>query len=160
MPATRISDFPRPVKTLMLFSVDAVLASAAYWLATIARFGRIPSLSPEHVITGTALAAIFMPTVALALGFCRSVTRFQAPDLASHAAIVSTLCGAILATIAFHGGVRPLQAAGFGLVFALIFFAFLLLLTATSGRLKPRSAFSGLMSAISSGKRQTPCETC
>jgi len=117
---------PRPVKTLILFSVDAVLASAAYWLATIARFGRIPSLSPEHVITGTALAAILMPTVALALGFYKSVTRFQAPDLASHAGIVSGLCGAILATIAFHGGVRPLQAMGFGLVFALIFFAFLL----------------------------------
>ena len=28
---------PRPVKTLILFGVDAVLASAAYWLATIAR---------------------------------------------------------------------------------------------------------------------------
>ncbi|MGH8673835.1 MAG: hypothetical protein ACREVG_05950 [Burkholderiales bacterium] len=68
-----------------------------------------------------------MPTIALALGFYRSVTRFQAPGLASHAGIVSALCGAILATIAFHGGVRPLEAVGFGLVFALTFFAFLLL---------------------------------
>jgi FlaA1/EpsC-like NDP-sugar epimerase len=122
----KFTELPRPIKTLILFSVDAVLASTAYWLATIARFGRIPSVSLEHVITGTALAAILMPTIALALGFYKSVTRFQTPDLASHAGIVSGLCGAILATIAFHGGVRPLQAIGFGLVFALIFFAFLL----------------------------------
>jgi FlaA1/EpsC-like NDP-sugar epimerase len=67
-----------------------------------------------------------MPTIALALGFYKSVTRFHTPDLASHAGIVSALCGAILATIALHGGVRPLQAGGFGLVYALTFFAFLL----------------------------------
>lgn len=145
---TNFTELPRPIKTLILFSVDAVLASAAYWLATIARFGRIPSLSLEHVITGTALAAILMPTVALALGFYRSVTRFQAPDLASHAGIVSALCGAILATIAFHGGVRPLQAAGFGLVFALIFFAFLLTSRAAARWILKRPSAGGERVAI------------
>ena len=122
----KFTELPRPLKTLILFSIDGVLAVCAYWIATIARFGRVPSLSLEHVITGTALAAILMPTVALALGFYRSVTRFQTPGLASHAGMVSGLCGAILATIALHGGVRPLQAGGFGLVFALVFFTLLL----------------------------------
>ncbi|MGH8675382.1 MAG: polysaccharide biosynthesis protein, partial [Burkholderiales bacterium] len=147
-PAARLSDFPRPLKTLILFGVDAVLASAAYWLATIARFGRIPSLSPENVIAGTALAAILMPTVALGLGFYRSVTRFQTPDLASRAGLVSALCGAILATIAFHGGVRPLQAAGFGLVYALIFFAFLLFSRAAARWILKRPAPGGERVAI------------
>lgn len=127
MSALHPTKFPRPLKTLILFCVDALLATAAYWLATIARFGRIPSISPEHVIAGTALAAVLMPTVALALGFYRSVTRFHAPNLASRAGIISGLCGAILAAIAVYGGAPPLQAAGFGLVFALIFFVFLLL---------------------------------
>jgi len=122
----KFTELPRPLKTLILFSMDGVLAVCAYWIATIARFGRVPSLSLEHVLTGTALAAILMPTVALALGFYRSVTRFQTPGLASHAGMVSGLCGAILATIALHGGVRPLQAGGFGLVFALVFFTLLL----------------------------------
>lgn len=122
----KFTDLPRSAKILILFVVDAVLASTAYWLATIARFGKIPSMSIEHVIAGTALAAILMPTVAFSLGFYKSVTRFQTPSLVPHAAMVSGICGAILATIALHGGVRPLQAAGFGLVFALVFFALLL----------------------------------
>lgn len=137
LPSPDVVGSPAPpylVRLLIFFSVDAILAVAAYWLATIARFGRIPSLSLEHVVTGTGLAAILMPTIALALGFYRSVTRFQ-PDLVSFAAIVSGLCGAVLATIALHGGVRPLQAIGFGLVFALLYFVFLLLSRAAARRI-------------------------
>jgi FlaA1/EpsC-like NDP-sugar epimerase len=136
----KFTELPRPAKTLILFCMDSVLAICAYWIATIARFGRIPSLLPEHIITGTLLAAILMPTVALALGFYRSVTRFHTPGLASHAGIVSALCGAILATIALHGGVRPLQAVGFGLVYALTFFAFLLLSRAAARWMLKRPA--------------------
>jgi len=144
----KFTELPRPLKTLILFSIDGVLAVCAYWIATIARFGRVPSLSLEHVITGTALAAILMPTVALALGFYRSVTRFQTPGLASHAGMVSGLCGAILATIALHGGVRPLQAAGFGLVFALVFFALLLFSRATARWMLRRPSVGGVRVAI------------
>ena len=144
----KFTELPRPVKTLILFSMDSVLAVCAYWIATIARFGRVPSLPLEHVLTGTALAAILMPTVALALGFYRSVTRFQTPGLASHAGIVSGLCGAILATIALHGGVRPLQASGFGLVFALVFFALLLFSRATARWMLKRPSLSGERVAI------------
>jgi len=144
----KFTDLPRSAKTLILFAVDAALASAAYWLATIARFGKVPSMSLEHVIAGTALAAILMPTVAFALGFYKSVTRFQTPSLVPHAAIVSGICGAILATIALHGGVRPLQAAGFGLVFALIFFALLLLSRSVARVLLRRPAAKGEPVAI------------
>ena len=144
----KFTELPRPVKTLILFSIDGGLAICAYWIATIARFGRVPSLSLEHVITGTALAAILMPTVALALGFYRSVTRFQTPGLASHAGMVSGLCGAILATIALHGGVRPLQATGFGLVFALVFFALLLFSRATARWVLRRPSVGGERVAI------------
>ena len=144
----KFTELPRPLKTLILFSMDGVLAVGAYWIATIARFGRVPSLSLEHVLTGTALAAILMPTVALALGFYKSVTRFHTPDLAFHAGIVSALCGAILATIALHGGVRPLQAWGFGLVFALTFFAFLLVSRAIARWILKRPAPRGERVAI------------
>jgi UDP-N-acetylglucosamine 4,6-dehydratase len=148
LPNMKFTELPRPLKTLILFSIDGVLAICAYWIATIARFGRVPSLSLEHVITGTALAAILMPTIALALGFYRSVTRFQTPGLASHAGIVSGLCGAILATIALHGGVRPLQATGFGLVFALVFFALLLFSRATARWMLRRPSVGGERVAI------------
>ena len=136
----KFTELPRPVKTLILFSMDGVLAIGAYWIAAIARFGRIPSVSLEHVIIGSALAATLMPTVALALGFYKSVTRFHIPGLASHAGIVSALCGAIFATIALYGGALPLQGAGFGLVLALTFFAFLLLSRATARWILKRSA--------------------
>ena len=128
----RFTELPRPAKTLILFCMDGVLAIGAYWIAAVARFGRLPAVSLEQAIIGSALAATLMPTVALALGFYKSVTRFHTPGLASHAGIVSALCGAIFATIALHGGVRPLQGAGFGLVLALTFFAFLLLSRATA----------------------------
>ena len=122
----RLGNLPRSAKTLILFVVDAALAVLAYWLATIARFGRIPTLTPEQILLGTALAAILMPLVALVLGFYRPVTRFHAPNLVSRAGVVSGSCGAILAAIAAFGGARPLQAAGFGLVLALVYFGLLL----------------------------------
>jgi FlaA1/EpsC-like NDP-sugar epimerase len=128
----KFTELPRPAKTLILFGIDGVLAIGAYWIAAIARFGRLPTVSLEHVLIGSALAATLMPTVALALGFYRSVIRFHSPGLASHAGIVSALCGAIFATIALHGGARPLHGAGFGVVLALTFFAFLLLSRATA----------------------------
>ncbi len=130
--AMKFTELPRSLKTLILFGIDAVLAIGAYWIAAVARVGRIPSVSLDQVLIGSVLAAILMPTVALALGFYKSVTRFRTPGLASHAGIVSALCGAVFATIALHGGARPLQAVGFGLVLALTFFAFLLLSRATA----------------------------
>jgi FlaA1/EpsC-like NDP-sugar epimerase len=123
----RFTELPRPLKTLILLSIDGVLAIGAYWIAAVARFGKLPAVSLEHALIGSALAATLMPTVALALGFYKSVTRFHTAGLASRAGIVSALCGAIFATIALHGGARPLQGTGFGLVLGLTFFAFLLL---------------------------------
>src|SRR6185436_19223133 len=136
----KFTEFPRTLKTLILFGIDGGLAIGAYWIAAIARFGRVPSVSLEHVIIGSALAAILMPTVALALGFYKSVTRFHSPGLASHAGIVSALCGAVFATIALYGGAGPLQGAGFGLVLALTFFVFLLVSRATARWLLKRPA--------------------
>jgi len=144
----KFTELPRLAKTLILFSIDGVLAVGAYWIAAIARFGRIPSVSLDHVIIGSALAATLMPTVALALGFYRSVTRFHTAGLASHAGIVSALCGAIFATIALHGGARPLHGAGFGLVLALTFFSFLLLSRATARWILKRPVSRGERVAI------------
>jgi FlaA1/EpsC-like NDP-sugar epimerase len=123
----RLGGLPRPVKTVILLSVDSVLAVGAYWIATIARFGRVPTLTTEQIVLGTALAAVLMPAIALALGFYRTVTRFHAPNLVSRAGLVSGLCGASLAAIADFGGATTLQGLGFGFVFALVFFALLLL---------------------------------
>ena len=53
-----VTGLPRPLKVLVLFCVDAGLASIAYWLATIARFGGIPSIPMHQVLLGTAIAAI------------------------------------------------------------------------------------------------------
>src|SRR6185503_12554447 len=139
----KFTELPRPAKTLILFCMDGVLAIGAYWIAAVARFGRLPAVSLEQAIIGSALAATLMPTVALALGFYKSVTRFHTPGLASHAGIVSALCGAIFATIALHGGARPLQGVGFGLVRALTFFAFLLLSRATDRWILKRPATRG-----------------
>jgi FlaA1/EpsC-like NDP-sugar epimerase len=144
----KFTELPRSVKTLILFSMDGVLAIGAYWIAAVARFGKIPSVSLEHALIGSALAATLMPTVALALGFYKSVTRFHTAGLASHAGIVSALCGAIFATIALHGGARPLQGVGFGLVLALTFFAFLLLSRATARWILKRPATRGERVAI------------
>jgi FlaA1/EpsC-like NDP-sugar epimerase len=144
----KFTELPRPLKTLILFSIDGVLAIGAYWIAAIARFGRIPEVSLDHVVIGSALAVILMPTVALALGFYKSVTRFHTPDLAFHAGIVSALCGAIFATIALYGGARPLQGAGFGLVLALTFFVFLLLSRATARWILKRPAYRAARVAI------------
>src|SRR5688572_16216675 len=146
--AMKFTDLPRSVKTLILFSMDGVLAIGAYWIAAVARFGKVPSVSLEHALIGSALAATLMPTVALALGFYKSVTRFHTAGLASHAGIVSALCGAIFATIALHGGARPLQGVGFGLVLALTFFAFLLLSRATARWILKRPTTRGERVAI------------
>lgn len=144
----KFTELPRPIKTLILFAMDGTLAIGAYWIAAVARPGRIPSVSLEHAIIGSALAATLMPTVALALGFYKSVTRFHTAGLASHAGIVSALCGAIFATIALHGGAPPLQGTGFGLVLALTFFAFLLLSRATARWILKRPASRGERVAI------------
>ncbi|TAK49273.1 MAG: hypothetical protein EPO27_05445, partial [Betaproteobacteria bacterium] len=143
-----LSELPRPVKTLILMSVDAVLACAAYWLATIARYGRIPSLTQEQIVAGTAVAVLLMPAIAFALGFYRSVTRFHAPDLASRAGAVGALCGGALAAIALMGGARPLQATGFGFVFALVYFILLLASRAAARWMLGRSNDPGIPVAI------------
>ena len=143
-----LSDLPRPAKTLILMVVDAILATAAYWLATIARYGRIPSLTQEQVVAGTLVAAVLMPLVALALGLYSSVTRFHAPNLASRAGVVSAICGGLLAAIALAGGAKVLQAGGFGFVFALVFFTFLLTSRAAARWILGRSSEPGIPVAI------------
>jgi FlaA1/EpsC-like NDP-sugar epimerase len=122
-----VMGFPRWVKMLILFCIDAVLASMAYWLATIARFGRIPTVPVEQILMGTAVAAVLVPTLALVFGFYRSMTRYLAPHLPARAGAVSASAGTVLAAIASFGGARPLQAIGFGFVFTLATFALLLL---------------------------------
>lgn len=129
----RITRLPRFAKTLILFCVDAVLSTVAYWTATIARVGGIPSMSQDHALIGTALVAVLMPSLAIGFGFYRSVTRFHTPHMASRAGAVSAFSGVLLGAIAWYGGARTLQAAGFGLVFSLVFFV-LLLLSRTAAR--------------------------
>jgi hypothetical protein len=46
----KFTELPRPAKTLILFCIDAVLAIGAYWIAAIARFGRLPAASLEHAM--------------------------------------------------------------------------------------------------------------
>ena len=60
MVSVSITRLPRPLKILVLFVVDAGLASIAYWLAAIARFGRIPSIPLDQVLLGTGVAAILL----------------------------------------------------------------------------------------------------
>ena len=148
MASVSITGLPRPIKILVLFIVDAGLASIAYWLATIARFGRIPSIPLDQVLLGTGLAAILVPTLALGFGLYRSMTRYLAPQLPACAAAASASSGAILAGIASFGGARALQATGFGIVFALAIFALLLLSRAAARRILGRTGAAGVPVAI------------
>lgn len=148
MPLGDITALPRPVKTLILFCIDALLASMAYWLATIARFGRIPTVPIEQILMGTAVAAVLVPALALVFGFYRSMTRYLAPHLPARAGVVSASAGIVLAAIASFGGARPLQAIGFAFVFALAMFVLLLLSRAAARWLLGRSAGGGPPVAI------------
>ena len=148
MASVSIADLPRPLKILVLFMVDAGLASIAYWLATIARFGRIPSIPLDLVLLGTSVAAFLVPTLALGFGLYRSMTRYLSPQLLARAAAVSASSGAILAGLASFGGARVLQATGFALVFALAIFAFLVLSRAAARRILGRTGAAGVPVAI------------
>jgi FlaA1/EpsC-like NDP-sugar epimerase len=148
MASVSIADLPRPLKILVLFVVDAGLASIAYWLATIARFGRIPSIPLDQVLLGTGAAAILVPTLALGFGLYRSMTRYLSPQLPARAAAVSAASGAMLAGIASFGGARVLQATGFALVFALTIFAFIVLSRAAARRILGSTGATGVPVAI------------
>lgn len=144
----KLTGLPRPIKTLTLFCIDALIASVAYWVASIARFGRIPPVTVEQALMGTAVAALLIPVLALAFGFYRSMTRYFTPNLPARAGLVSAVSGSLLGLIAWAGGARPVGAGGYGLVFALVLFAMLLLSRAAARRIIRSSSVKGVPVAI------------
>lgn len=128
-----ITNLPRPLKALILILVDACLASAAFWLAAIARYGRISNLPAEQILIGMALVALLVPLLAMALGLYKSMTRFFSPQLPARAGVLCLVAGTILGLIGWVGDAPPLRAASLGFVFALVLFA-LILLSRTAAR--------------------------
>ncbi len=118
-----LTHLPRLVKTLILVSVDALLAGTSFWLAVVVRMGSIPAMSLHYVIVATGLVTVLVPAMGIACGLYRPVIRFQVPDLPVRAGLVSGFSGAVVAVIGWAGGAAHLRAIGLGVVFALLLFA-------------------------------------
>lgn len=143
-----ITSLPRPIKTLILFLIDAVLACIACLMATVARFGRIPDLPLETILLATAVAAVPVPILALTFGLYRSMTRYLSPHFPARAGIVSLTAGSILALIGLVGGARPLQTLSLGFIFALGVFVLLLTSRAIARRIIRGPGVAGQSVAI------------
>lgn len=128
MPAiSQLTRLPRPAKTLILISVDALIGGVTFWLAALARSGRIPTMPLYYMVAVTGFVMIIVPAIGLACGLYRPVVRFHIPRLSMRAGLVSGLTGCLLAVVGYTGGAAYSQAVGLGTVFALVLFVLLIL---------------------------------
>src|SRR5688572_25384598 len=99
-----LTRLPRPAKTVILIVVDAIIAAITFWLAGLARSGRIPSMPWPNMFTATAFVMVIVPVVGLACGLYRPVVRFHIPRLSARAGIVGGITGTLIAIVGFAGG--------------------------------------------------------
>ena len=120
---SRLDTLPRSAKTAILVVADSSMAVVAVWFAVVLRAGGIPVVPGFYASIVTVLVMLLVPTVAIVCGYYRLVLRFGTPTLVARSALVSGLCGLILAGIGWYGGTTPMSALGLGAVFALILFS-------------------------------------
>jgi len=121
----QLQRLPRPAKTLVLVLIDAASGGVAFWLATLARTGKVPGLTWQHVLAATVFTMLLVPAVGYLCGLYRPVVRFHIPHLAARVSLVSALNGIVIASVALAGGARYALALGLGVVFALMLFVFI-----------------------------------
>ena len=146
---SRLTLLPRPAKTMILVVVDALIGAITFWVAALARSGRMPSLQWYYMIVVTVFVMTLVPAVGLVCGLYRPVVRFQTPRLSARAGLVSALTGSLVAAYGLAGGAAFSQALGLGLVFSLVLFVMIvlsrhearLLLGASSGRGVPVAVY-------------------
>ena len=122
---SRLTRLSRSAKTLILIAVDSLIGGATFWLAALARLGKIPEVSWQHMVAVTAFVMVLVPVLGLICGLYRPVVRFHIPRLSTRAGAVSGLTGAILAGLGTVGGAALPQTLGLGAVFALVLFVLL-----------------------------------
>ena len=119
---SRLTRLPRPAKTGILVIVDAVIGGITFWLAALARSGRIPSMHLDQQIAVTIFVMALVPAVGSVCGLYKPVVRFYIPTLSARAGSVSALTGFLLALVGLMGGASYQQAIGLGTVFSLVLF--------------------------------------
>jgi len=124
---SKLTRLPRTAKTLILFAVDGIIGATTFWLAALARSGRIPDMHWKYIIGVTAFAMVLVPAVGVLCGLYRPVVRFHIPRLSARAGLVSVLTGSLLAVLGLAGGAALPQAIGLGTVFSLVLFVLILL---------------------------------
>lgn len=167
---SQLTHLPRPAKTLILVVVDSAIGGVAFWLAALARVGRIPALPWQYMLAATAFIMVVVPAVGLACGLYKPVVRFHIPRLSTRAGLVSGLTGILIAVAGFSGGAASAQAIGLGVVFALILFVMLvvsrhearLLLGATTEKGIPVAVYGAgsagrqLVEVLRTGQERSP----
>lgn len=113
---------PRPAKVAILVLVDALFGGLAFWLAALARTGRVPAMHWSLAIAATTFAMLLVPAIGVACGLYRPVVRFHIPRLSTRVGLVSGLAGTAIAAAGLAGGAQMSLAAGLGAVFALVLF--------------------------------------
>jgi UDP-N-acetylglucosamine 4,6-dehydratase len=124
---SRLTRLPRPAKAIILVLIDALIAAMTFWLAALARSGRIPAMSWYYIIAATAFVMVLVPAVGVLCGLYRPVVRFHIPRLSARAGLVSAITGSMLACFGVAGGAAWPQALGLGVVFSLVLFVLILL---------------------------------
>ncbi len=124
---SRLTRLPRPAKTLILILVDSLIGGLTFWLAALARGGRIPTMPWLYMVAATAFVMLIVPLVGLACGLYKPVVRFHIPRLSRRAGIVSGVTGTLIAVVGFMGGAAYAHAIGLGAVYALVLFVLLVI---------------------------------
>ena len=119
---SELPGFPRHVKTTILIVVDALIGATTFWLAALARSGRIPNLPWNSMLFITMFVMVLVPLVGLACGLYRPVVRFHIPRLSARAGLVSALTGLSVTFVGYVGGAAYQSAIGLGAVFGLLLF--------------------------------------
>src|SRR5687768_9254248 len=101
---SQLTRLPRPAKTTILIVVDALIGAITFWLAALARSGRIPVIHWQYGLAATLFVMVLVPTVGIFCGLYRPVVRFHIPRLSARAGLVSALTGALLAAVGLSGG--------------------------------------------------------
>lgn len=122
-----LTRLPRHVKTIILIVVDAAIGGTTFWVAALARSGRIPNLPVESMLYISIFVMTLVPLAGVASGLYRPVVRFHIPKLPAKVGMVSLVTGLSVAFVGYIGGAPYQSAMGLGAVFGLLLFVLIIL---------------------------------